>query len=109
MEMAPLRVVHLSKTGSNPQLNSIKISELQSFFDLRIPGALVVDTCQRKIWVDFQGIGEPEVMSLQSLKSIESVEVLQGAEAYCFLLQIATGLESQVQGETDIFGQLKQA
>jgi glutamyl-tRNA reductase len=36
-------------------------------------------------------------------------EIYHGSDAYAFLLSVATGLESQVVGETDIFGQLKEA
>jgi len=38
-----------------------------------------------------------------------STELYQGAEAYGFLLRLATGLESEIVGETEIFGQIKQA
>lgn len=36
-------------------------------------------------------------------------EVYQGAEAYKFMLEIACGLHSKIQGESEIFGQIKQA
>lgn len=39
----------------------------------------------------------------------EGVDVYSGADAYAFLLRVACGLESEVKGETDIFGQLKEA
>ena len=37
------------------------------------------------------------------------VEVYQGADAYRFMLEIACGLHSKIQGESEIFGQIKQA
>lgn len=36
-------------------------------------------------------------------------EVFEGAEAYRFLLEIACGLHSKIQGESEIFGQIKKA
>lgn len=36
-------------------------------------------------------------------------EVRRGAEAYGFLLRLACGLESEIAGETEILGQIKQA
>lgn len=37
------------------------------------------------------------------------IQVYQGAEAYQFMLEIACGLHSKIQGESEIFGQIKQA
>ena len=36
-------------------------------------------------------------------------ELYQGADAYGFLLRLASGLESEIAGETEIFGQIKEA
>ena len=36
-------------------------------------------------------------------------EVYQGAAAYQFMLELACGLHSKIQGESEIFGQIKQA
>src|SRR5262245_60181131 len=69
-----------------------------STIELRPFGAyFTLDTCQRRLWVgDARGGGFPAA-------------ALSGEEAYLLLLRIATGLESAVAGETDVFGQLKQA
>ena len=61
-----------------------------------VPGSFFLATCQRKLWVT-------------SARSLLGAEELRGAEGYRFLLRVATGLESQVRGETDIFGQFKEA
>lgn len=39
----------------------------------------------------------------------DSVEIFEGENAYGYLLQVACGLQSQIIGETDIFGQIKAA
>jgi glutamyl-tRNA reductase len=68
-------------------------------------GAFYLDTCQRVLWVcteeDFELSG--------SCVDWSGHDILSGASAYSFLLRVATGLESQVVGETDVFGQLKEA
>ncbi len=56
-----------------------------------------IDTCQRTLWIQAEGTGP-------SLRAS-----YRGVEAYLFLLRIATGLESEVRGETDVFGQIKES
>jgi glutamyl-tRNA reductase len=60
-----------------------------------------LDTCQRHVWVGT----ESELFELEMPKSYET---FSGPDAYLFLLEVATGLRSQILGETDIFGQLKE-
>lgn len=61
---------------------------------------LILDTCQR--WICVLQTPEPTPTS-------PGVEQLTGEDAYRFLLRVTTGLESRLQGETNIFGQVKQA
>lgn len=63
-----------------------------------------METCQRWIWV-----GSVEGSQNASGEIPACVERATGTEAYSFLLRVATGLESRVVGETDVFGQLKEA
>ena len=70
--------------------------------------ALFLETCQRIAW-----IGERERLAklAQQLTETEgsdvAFEIYTGAQAFRFLLRVACGLESEIQGETDIFGQVK--
>lgn len=61
---------------------------------------LILDTCQRWICV---------LRSPEPLDPRPDVDLFSGEEAYRFLLRVTTGLESRLQGETNIFGQVKQA
>jgi hypothetical protein len=90
MTLGSLRVIHLLKEGGVAQA-------------IEAPGAFVLDSCQRYLWID--AIEMPSQVAEQN----PAVEVYVGIEAYAFLLSVSTGLASQVIGETDIFGQLKEA
>jgi hypothetical protein len=61
---------------------------------------LILDTCQR--WICVLRTQEP-------ITPIPGVDQFSGEDAYRFLLRVTTGLESRLQGETNIFGQVKQA
>lgn len=61
-----------------------------------------LDTCQRRLLVSL----DPH-SRLQPVPP--GVQRLHGSDAYEFLLRVATGLASQLAGETNIFGQLKAA
>lgn len=89
MGLESLRVIHQLKQSGNAA--GIAATGDSVFF---------LDSCQRRLWVDFSSAALPE--------SSER-EVFYGVDAYAFLLSVASGLESQVIGETDIFGQLKEA
>ena len=70
-------------------------------------GALVVDTCQRRVAVvDSREAREALRRHFPADGGLQSFE---GHEAYAFLLRFACGLESRLVGETEIFGQIKQA
>jgi len=87
VSVEPLYVFHLAKNG---QVVENPFAEMQCFS---------VETCLRFI-----------AISRELPKYIpESVEQFYGVEAYCFLLEVACGLHSKIQGESEIFGQIKQA
>jgi hypothetical protein len=71
------------------------------------PRVFFLETCQRYIWI-FSGESWGQ-SPFQLASYFENAEIFHGKEAYLFLLRVATGLESEVIGETDIFGQLKEA
>jgi hypothetical protein len=90
MRLEPLRIVHFAKAEGSlrPDLGTFADSVKQSFY---------LNSCQRMLWIDF---GDEVIEE-------SGFETFFGADAYSFLLRVATGLESQVAGETDIFGQIK--
>src|SRR2546430_2266818 len=90
MQLDSLCVLHTTKSAS-------KNSNLSPPDSL---DAFCFDSCQRRLWVTTR-----ERLSGQHL----NVDVFVGQEAYRFLLQVTTGLESAIPGETDVFGQFKEA
>lgn len=62
-----------------------------------------LDTCQRWLLVTHGNF------TLSPAKLPVGVEMFRGSEAYEFLLEVATGLASQLAGETNILGQMKAA
>jgi glutamyl-tRNA reductase len=69
--------------------------------------ALVMHTCQR-IAVISTDAAVCQSLAAQ-LGGTGVVESFSGAAAYGFLLRLSSGLESRLAGETEIFGQIKQA
>ena len=59
----------------------------------------VLKTCQRTLWLTFEklDIGDKDC------------EIIQGQEAYLFLLETISGLKSRLLGENEIVGQFKSA
>jgi hypothetical protein len=94
MRLGTLRLIHFAKSEGALKPAPHLTADLN--------GAFYLDSCQRMIWVDF---GQSEISAPRS----EGFETFFGEEAYGFLVRVACGLESQVIGETDIFGQLKEA
>ena len=88
--LAALRVLHLPKTD-----------ERTSGLEL-VPDSFRLNTCQR--WVEIF-TNEDCGRSAQ----ISGIEIYSGADAYAFLLRLASGLESEILGETNILGQMKKA
>lgn len=66
---------------------------------------LEVKTCQRSFFLGWS----PLPLFTSSEGSVLPRRFYEGVDAYEFLLRFATGLESEIKGETDVFGQLKTA
>jgi hypothetical protein len=98
VNLEALRVIHISKA-------QLAQNDLE-FLRLKLSYASSFETCQRWVWVLDADRGELSVPLL--LPRNKKIEVFCGQEAYRFLLRWACGLESEVQGETDIFGQIKE-
>jgi hypothetical protein len=71
-----------------------------------LPDACVVGTCLREVRIAMQS---PDDQPLAVEANSAGYELYTGADAYRFLLQLACGLESEIAGETEILGQVKQA
>jgi hypothetical protein len=71
-----------------------------------LPAACVLGTCLREVRIAIAATAEQPATSAADAAGFERYV---GAEAYRFLLQLACGLESQIAGETEILGQIKQA
>ena len=95
MQLDRLGVLHQSKEGQSSGLAAPQF-----------PGGFYLDTCQRRIWI-FQDEIKHYAPYMEGVRP--GFDFFHGVNAYLFLLQVATGLQSRVQGETDIFGQIKDA
>lgn len=97
MHLESLFILHLPKNRKRVELP--REVGIMSFF---------LDTCQRGIWV-FHAEAQSFHRMVRNIKDFSEFEVFQGPQAYLFLLRVVCGLESKVIGETDIFGQFKEA
>lgn len=91
-EIVDLRVAHWSPRNLNPGPGR--------------PG-LLVDTCLRQVYIDIQPAAKFFDAGLSG--DTAPTEHRSGAEAYRLLLEITTGLHSAIPGETNVFGQFKDA
>lgn len=96
--LSDLRVFHISKK------QILNYDFLPSDEQISNENILLINTCLRKIWITFD-----KQTSFESISKDKPLDRFFGGEAYEFLLRIACGLESEIIGETDIFGQFKTA
>lgn len=83
----------------SPQFTLIHAHKTDSTVKPHAPeGWLHVETCQRLLWIGFN-----------RMNAHSYAHSFEGTDAYAFLLEVATGLESAVPGETEIFAQLKES
>ncbi len=74
--------------------------------DALLPQGLAVRTCLREVCVDLlPAPDQPDAAHCAQA----GAQRYTGASAYRYLLQLACGLESEIAGETEIFGQIKDA
>ncbi len=62
------------------------------------PQSMEIRTCQRTLKI-----------SVRPLELSTARRFFEGSDAYEFLMRFASGLESEIKGETDVFGQVKTA
>lgn len=89
MQLESLRALNLSKKATLTGDGFLK-------------DAFCLDSCQRRLWICAEE-------DLHELAIPGEMKIYAGAGAYEYLLRVACGLESQILGETDIFGQFKTA
>jgi glutamyl-tRNA reductase len=103
MSLASIKLVHFRKTAS--------------YGDRKIPrpgfipeDAFCLETCQRTLWMFFSNeSAQTEVLEEYKEEHEARYEIRCGAEAYLMLLLVGCGLDSELKGETEVFGQLKLA
>lgn len=71
-----------------------------------LPDACVLGTCLREVRIAMDPVDHHPSSGEADAAGFEKHS---GAEGYRFLLQLACGLESEIAGETEILGQIKQA
>lgn len=94
MNLDNLALLEFKHSFSSSELNTLENSRL-----------LTIKTCQRQLVIGSAEDLQALPTSLQNLARMK----LTSTEAYAHLLRFSCGLESQVKGETDVFGQVKTA
>ncbi|HEY3729769.1 MAG TPA: hypothetical protein VGL28_00765 [Steroidobacteraceae bacterium] len=69
----------------------------------------IIDTCQRRVAIFDAGSADADERSRQQFPDDGPLESHRAEAAYAFLLGFASGLESKLVAETEIFGQIKAA
>ena len=106
MRLDSLRVFHLPKSAVQKTDFDMAGFDAKGF----IADAFLLVSCQRWVWVTTEAAVTRQSPRFESLGFLQNqLESFAGTNGYLFLLKIATGLESQIVGETDIFGQVKEA
>ena len=104
MVLGSLRICHLAKRASV----GVEFETTRALLEPVFKGAFRMETCQRTVWVYPSFLVTSERFKSDQSPLPVGVEFLEGADAYAFLLNMATGLLSEVRGETDVFGQMKE-
>jgi glutamyl-tRNA reductase len=101
MDLGELLVINQRK--DQPALGAQSLIWLQDL----LAESFSLNTCLRRVWVTRRTPVLEKVLSSSDYR--DQIEVYSGKEAYRFLLTVGAGLESAIPGETDVFGQLKEA
>jgi hypothetical protein len=95
MKLDRLTVVHARKSAAH-RAPATRGGRDESVF--------AIETCLRLIWVDLDGAHD-----LAGLAERFDGDLLRGRDAYHELLKIGCGLESEIPGEAEVFGQVRSA
>lgn len=99
-------IIHLNK--SHFQTQEAKTSQLLARIQLQEVHFLKFETCMRKIYFfDHSRLDNQSLELLSSFEELSFFELLEGDQAYAFILEVIAGLKSTIKGETEIFGQFK--
>ncbi len=63
-------------------------------------GVICMRSCQRELWLAHE---------LRPVRATQAATACHGAEAYALLLEIITGLHSEIPGESNVLGQFRRA
>lgn len=96
MSLSGLLVLHRRKTAGVMPRALFAGRRLQPFH---------LETCLRELWI----IDGAASRASMRLPFVDDVERFTGARAYEFVLRIGCGLDSEIKGESDVFGQLRDA